>query len=230
LSRIGILIVDDHPLFRRGVRMGLENERDFIILAEAADGPMALQAADQFAPDVVLLDISLPTMSGFDVARSIKRRHPRAAIVILTMHEDDGHLFAAIRCGADAFAAKSIEMAELIRLIRHIAASEEEAVTPTFAAARLLEEVRNGSRRGIVENDGYSPLSPREIEILGFVSQGLSNKEIASILRISDQTVKNNITSILRKLHVNDRTQAVIYALRHGWIDLDLALAAEEAV
>lgn len=226
MSRVGILIVDDHPLFRRGVRMGLENERDFLILAEAADGPMALQAADQFAPDVVLLDISLPTMSGFDVARSIKRRHPRSAIVILTMHEDDGHLFAAIRSGADAFAAKSIEMAELVRLIRHVAASEEDAATPSFTSARLLEEVRAGSRRGIDENDGYSPLSPREIEILGFVSQGLSNKEIASILRISDQTVKNNITSILRKLHVNDRTQAVIYALRHGWIDLD----AEEAV
>lgn len=220
MSRIGILIVDDHPLFRRGIRMGLEGERDFLIVAEAADGPMALQAADQFTPDVVLLDISLPTMSGFDVARSIKRRHPRTAIVILTMHEDDGHLFAAIRSGADAFAAKSIEMRELVRLIRHVAAGEDVAATPAFTAARLLEEVRAGARRGAVENDGYSPLSPREIEILGFVSQGLSNKEIASILHISDQTVKNNITSILRKLHVNDRTQAVIYALRHGWIDL----------
>jgi DNA-binding NarL/FixJ family response regulator len=140
--------------------------------------------------------------------------------VILTMHEDDGHLFGAIRSGAEAFAAKSIEISELVRLIRHIAGSDDEAAAPTFISARLLEEVRAGARRGAVEEDGFSPLSPREIEILGFVSQGLSNKEIASILRISDQTVKNNITSILRKLQVNDRTQAVIYALRHGWIDL----------
>ena len=200
--------------------MGLEGERDFLIVAETADGPAALQAVDQFAPDVVLLDISLPTTSGFDVARAIKRRQPRAAVVILTMHEDDGHLFAAIRSGADAFAAKSIEIDELVRLIRHLACAEPETPAPTFAAARLLDEVRTGARRGALEASDFSPLSPREVEILGFVSQGLSNKEIASILTISDQTVKNNITSILRKLQVNDRTQAVIYALRHGWINL----------
>jgi DNA-binding NarL/FixJ family response regulator len=136
------------------------------------------------------------------------------------MHEDDGHLFGAIRCGADAFAAKSIEMKELVRLIRHVAEPEEATSTPVFVGARLLDEVRAVSRRGAVEDEDYSPLSPREIEILGYVAQGLSNKEIAGILTISDQTVKNNITSILRKLHVNDRTQAVIYALRHGWIDI----------
>jgi DNA-binding NarL/FixJ family response regulator len=222
VNRIGILVVDDHPLFRRGIRMGLEGERDFLIVAETADGPAALQAADQFVPDVVLLDVSLPSMSGFDVARAIKRRHPRSAVVILTMHEDDGHLFAAIRSGADAFAAKSIEIDELSRLIRHLASSDGESAAPTFIAARLLDEAPSGSRRGAVEAGEYSPLSPREVEILGFVSQGLSNKEIASILAISDQTVKNNITSILRKLQVNDRTQAVIYALRHGWIDLSV--------
>jgi DNA-binding NarL/FixJ family response regulator len=225
MSRIGVLVVDDHPLFRRGIRMALEGERDLLVLAEVADGPAAIQAADQFAPDVVLLDISLPTMSGFDVARAIKRRHPRAAIVILTMHEDDGHLFAAIRSGAEAFAAKTIDLGELTRLIRHVARTDDDATTTAFASARLLDEVRSIARRG-AEDDDYSPLSPREIEILGFVSQGLSNKEIASILCISDQTVKNNITSILRKLQVNDRTQAVIYALRHGWIDL----GSEEAV
>ena len=225
MSRIGILVVDDHPLFRRGVRLGLETERDLLIVAEAADGPAALQATEQYQPDVVLLDISLPTMSGFDVARAIKRRQPRAAVIVLTMHEDDGHLFAAIRAGADAFAAKAIEMQELVGLIRHVAGSDESTQTPSFVHARLLDEVRNGSKRGVIETEDYSPLSPREIEILGYVSQGLSNKEIASMLLISDQTVKNNITSILRKLQVNDRTQAVIYALRHGWIDL----AVEEA-
>jgi DNA-binding NarL/FixJ family response regulator len=220
MSRIGILVVDDHPLFRRGVRMGLESERDLLVVAEVSDGPAALHAADQFAPDVVLLDVSLPTSSGFDVARAIKRRHSRAAIVILTMHEDDGHLFAAIRCGAEAFADKSITMDELICLIRYVAGGEHEGSAPTFISARLLDEVRAGFRRGAPDGEDLSPLSPREIEILGFVAQGLSNKEIAGMLGISDQTVKNNITSILRKLQVNDRTQAVIYALRHGWIDL----------
>ena len=221
MSRIGILVVDDHPLFRRGIRMGLESDRDLLIVAETADGPAAIKAAEQFAPDVVLVDISLPTMSGFDVARAIKRRHPRAAVVILTMHEDDGHLFAAIRSGADAFAAKTIDIDELIRLIHYVAGNEIGKGAGNFVSARLLEEARSGSRRLGGEDETYSPLSRREIEILGFVSQGMSNKEIATILSISDQTVKNNITSILRKLQVNDRTQAVIYALRHGWIDLD---------
>ena len=220
MSRIGVLIVDDHPLVRRGIRLALDTDRDLLVVAEAADGPAALQATDQFLPDVVLLDISLPTMSGFDVARAIKRRHPQSAVIILTMHEDDGHLFAAIRSGADAFAAKGIEIDELVRLIRYVAGGEGEGGAQVFAAARLLDELRSGARRGSTEDEDYSPLSPREIEILGFVSQGMSNKEIAGILGISDQTVKNNITSILRKLHVNDRTQAVIYALRHGWIDL----------
>jgi DNA-binding NarL/FixJ family response regulator len=134
------------------------------------------------------------------------------------MHEDDGHLFAAIRSGADAFASKATEIVELVRLVHHLAAPEDTPA-PVFASVRLLDEMRATVRRSALDDDDYSPLSPREIEILGFVSQGLSNKEIASILRISDQTVKNNITSILRKLQVNDRTQAVIYALRHGWID-----------
>ncbi|MFT4037536.1 MAG: response regulator transcription factor [Thermomicrobiales bacterium] len=220
MNRISVLLVDDHPLFRRGLRMGLEPERDLLIVAEAADGPAALQATEQYQPDVVLLDITLPTTSGFDVARAIKRRQPRTAVIVLTMHEDDGHLFAAIRAGADAFAAKSIEMAELVKLIRHVAGGDDASQPVTFTHARLLDEVRNTSKRSAMESEDYSPLSPREIEILGFVAQGLSNKEIASMLLISDQTVKNNITSILRKLQVNDRTQAVIYALRHGWIDL----------
>ncbi|MFN8593085.1 MAG: response regulator transcription factor [Thermomicrobiales bacterium] len=220
MSRIGVLIVDDHPLVRRGIRLGLESDRDILVVAEATDGQAAILAADQFLPDVVLLDISLPTASGFDVARTIKRRHPRMAVVILTMHEDDGHLFAAIRSGADAFAAKGIEIDELVALIRHVGIPDNEAKPPAFVSARLLDEVRSGTRRGAADPEDFSPLSRREVEILGFVAQGMSNKEIAGILGISDQTVKNNITSILRKLHVNDRTQAVIYALRHGWIDL----------
>ena len=199
MSRIGILVVDDHPLFRRGIRMGLESDRDLLIVAETADGPAAIKAAEQFAPDVVLVDISLPTMSGFDVARAIKRRHPRAAVVILTMHEDDGHLFAAIRSGADAFAAKTIDIDELIRLIHYVAGNESGKGAGKFVSARLLEEARSGSPTADGGEADFSPLSRREIEILDCLA-GHGNKEIARILNISDQTVKNNITSILRKL------------------------------
>ena len=141
------------------------------------------------------------------------------------MHEDDGHLFAAIRSG------RTRSPPRRSRSTSWCASSATWAGSPRRRRRRSSRpacSTRCGPspRRSAAQDDEYSPLSPREIEILGFVSQGLSNKEIASILHISDQTVKNNITSILRKLHVNDRTQAVIYALRHGWIDL----GGEEAV
>ena len=120
MSRIGILVVDDHPLFRRGIRMGLEGERELFVVADAADGPTALQAADQFAPDVVLLDVSLPTMSGFDVARAIKRRHPRTVVVILTMHDTPRLRRELLGSGASAFLAKSDSLAEIVAAVKGV--------------------------------------------------------------------------------------------------------------
>jgi len=224
MNRIQILVVDDHPLFRRGIRWSLENEADFRVVGEAGDGATAVQQVELVVPDVVLIDINMPRMSGLEVTRIIKRRHPQMGVIILTMHEDDEQLFHAIRVGAAAYCTKDIEAEELIRLIRRVARGEyminENVLSRPFVASRVLDQFRELSQMEQVKDGVFSPLTPREVEILDCVAQGNSNKEIARILSISDQTVKNHITSILRKLAVNDRTQAVIYALRHGWIKL----------
>jgi len=224
MSRIQILIVDDHPLFRRGIRWSLENEHDLLVVGEAADGQAAVQQVDQTMPDVVLIDINMPLMSGLEVTRIIKRRHPQMGVIILTMHEDDEQLFHAIRVGAAAYCTKDVDAEELIRLIRRVARGEylinDNVLSRPFVASRVLDQFRELSQMDQANEGVFSPLTPREVEILDCVAQGNSNKEIARILSISDQTVKNHITSILRKLAVNDRTQAVIYALRHGWIKL----------
>ncbi len=225
MNQINILVVDDHPLFRRGIRGSLEHEADLIIVGEATDGISAVQQVDGLVPDIVLLDINMPQMSGLEVTRVIKRRHPQTGVIILTMREDDEQLFHAIRVGAAAYATKDIEAEALITLIRRVARGEylinENVLSRPFVASRVLDQFRELSLIDSVAENVFSPLTPREIEILDCVAQGNSNKEIARILAISDQTVKNHITSILRKLAVNDRTQAVIYALKHGWIRLE---------
>jgi DNA-binding NarL/FixJ family response regulator len=225
VNRIQVLIVDDHPLFRRGVRGSLENEPDILVVGEAGDGQTAVQQADLLVPDIVLIDINMPQMSGLEVTRILKRRHPQTGVVILTMHEDDEQLFHAIRVGAAAYCNKDMEPDEIVKLIRRVARGDylinESVLSRPFLATRVLDQFRELSHLEQMTEGVFSPLTPREVEILDCVAQGNSNKEIARILSISDQTVKNHITSILRKLAVNDRTQAVIYALRHGWIRLD---------
>ena len=224
-NTISILIVDDHPLFRRGIHWSLEAEPDLSIVGEAENGPQAIQLASQFVPDIMLIDINMPEMSGLEVTRIVKRHHPQMGVIILTMHEDDEQLFHAIRVGAAAYSTKDVEAEELGKLIRRVARGEylinENVLNRPFVASRVLDQFRELPDSQGGADTVFSPLTPREVEILDCVAQGNSNKEIAQILKISDQTVKNHITSILRKLAVNDRTQAVIYALRHGWIRLD---------
>lgn len=224
MNKLRLLIVDDHPLFRHGVRYMLEAQPDLEVVGEAADGQAAIQQADILLPDVVLCDINLPGMNGLEVARILKRRYPNMAIIMLTLHEDDEQLFHAIRCGASAYAIKDIAASELMSLIRRVGRGEylinENVLSRPFVASKVLDQFRELATLDDANDTVFSPLTPREVEILDCVARGNSNKEIARLLSISDQTVKNHITSILRKLAVNDRTQAVIYALRHGWIKL----------
>ena len=224
MNKVRILLVDDHPLFRQGVTWTLSNQPDLDIIGEVADGQAAIQQADVLLPDLVLCDINLPGMNGLEVTRILKRRHPQMAVIILTLHEDDEQLFHAIRVGASAYAIKDIAAQELISLIRRVGRGEylinENVLSRPFVASKVLDQFRELATLDEAADTVFSPLTPREVEILDCVARGNSNKEIARLLSISDQTVKNHITSILRKLAVNDRTQAVIYALRHGWIKL----------
>jgi DNA-binding NarL/FixJ family response regulator len=224
MNKISLMIVDDHPLFRQGLRRVLETETDMEVVIEIADGEEALRMARELAPDVVLMDINLPSMNGMQVTRRLKADLPGIAVIMLTAYHDDEQVFHAIRAGAAAYYPKDVTPRKLVEAVRQVAAGhyviEDNVFDKPQVADWLLKEF--GQLEGVWGDvdELFMPLSPREMEILQLIARGMSNKEIARELEISHQTVKNHITSILRKLAVNDRTQAALYALRRGWVRL----------
>lgn len=224
-DQIRVLIVDDHPLFRQGLRNVLSAQPDLVVVGEADDGMSALALAQQAMPDVVLMDVSLPRLNGLQATRRLKADQPSVGVIVLTAYDDEEQVYHAIRAGASAYFAKDVNPERLVEVIRTVAQGryvvtgavlDEEDVN----AWLLAEAKRFGG--GIRDNEAQflAPLSPRETEILEMIVQGLSNKEIAYHLGISQQTVKNHVTAILNKLGVADRTQAAVYALRRGWMPL----------
>ncbi len=224
MKKIGIMIVDDHPLFRQGLRRVLEAEADMEVISEVADGAEALRKARELTPDVVIMDINLPSINGLQVTRRLKEELPGIAVITLTAYHDDEQIFHAIRAGAAAYYPKEVTPRKLVEAVRQVAKGhyviEDNVFDKPQVAAWLLKEF--GQLEGVWgdADELFMPLSPREMEILQLITRGMSNKEIARELGISHQTVKNHITSILRKLAVNDRTQAALYALRRGWVRL----------
>jgi two-component system, NarL family, response regulator DegU len=229
---INLLIVDDHPLFRQGVRYSLQEEYDIKVVGDAASAEEALQFIVASPPDVMLIDINLPGMDGLELTRHIHRTYPSLGVVVLSMHENDEQAFNALRAGAAAYYSKEISSVNLAQVVRRVARGEYVINDVMFeepkVAQRILSQFRDINRGVTTDADVdftlFSPLSDREIEVLEKIANGSSNKEIADTLNISTQTVKNHISSILRKLSLNDRTQAVIYALRRGWIDAPTSL------
>ncbi len=222
-EKIRVLIVDDHPIIRDGLRKLLEMEQDILVIAEAGTGQQALDIARETQPDVVLLDINLPNMNGLQVASQLKADHNRTGIVLLTAYDDDEQVLHAMRAGASAYCPKDIEMDRLLEVIRQVARGNYviggKVYNERGAHDWLNEQVEAMAGPYVVDNgEHFVPLSPREMEILRCVTRGLSNKEIAQELGISHQTVKNHMTSILDKLNVEDRTQAAVYALQRGWV------------
>ena len=226
MEPIRILVVDDHPVFRQGVRDILETETGFEVVGEAADGQVALQLSRDLAPDVVIMDINLPTMNGLQVTRLIKGEQREIKVIMLTGYDNVEQVFHAIRAGASAYCAKDIMPDDLVKTIRTafdgLYVVDDDVLTESGVASWLKEELAKlAGSLGTDMDDVFMPLSPREMEILKLVTKGLSNKEIAYQLGISHQTVKNHMTSILRKLDVGDRTQAAVYALGRGWVRLE---------
>ncbi|MBU0494889.1 MAG: response regulator transcription factor [Chloroflexi bacterium] len=230
-DKINVLVVDDHRLFRQGIHWAMELEEDIEIVGEAVDGLEALQMAEDLLPDVVLMDVNIPDPNGLEATRRLKLNQPRIGVIILTAYDDEEQLFQAIRAGAAAYYSKGIQPRELAQAIRRVARGEyiidNALLSKPLLASRVLKEFSDLSTVDHTIQPFFAPLSPREMEVLTRIAHGDSNKEIARTLSISDQTVKNHISSILRKLNVNDRTQAAIYALRQGWVKMkDIEIGA----
>jgi len=231
MDRIKIMIVDDHPLFREGLRRVLEEEEDLLVEAEVADGEQAIVLAREIRPDVILLDINLPSMNGLQVTREIKASLAETAVITLTAYHDEEQIIHAIRAGASAYYPKEVLPDKLIFAVRQVSRGQhvidEKVLSKSEAESWLIKQFDKLAPLGGPDESRFIPLSSREMEILQHAARGSSNKEIAHALQISQQTVKNHISSILRKLDVKDRTEAAVYALRHGWIRLEDTKPAE---
>jgi len=225
MGNISVMLVDDHPLFRQGLRRVLETEDDMQVVAEVAEGDEALRVAQQLAPDVIIMDINLPGMNGLQVTRELKGIMPDIAVIMLTAYHDEEQIFHAVRVGAAAYFPKDVTPSQLVDAIHQVVQGNyviDDAVLDKPEVANwLLQQFDQVAFIDGVPNEMFAPLSPREMEILQHIARGQSNKEVAYDLGISRQTVKNHMTSILRKLAVNDRTQAALYAVRRGWIRLE---------
>jgi DNA-binding NarL/FixJ family response regulator len=224
MNKITLLVIDDHPLFRQGVTDALSLESDMKVLGEAASGDQGLNMIRSMEPTVVLLDVNLPGMNGQQITHQVTLEKLRTRVVLMTGYDDVDQSLHAALAGAAAYLAKDIEPKSLVSTIHNVADGKFVFGSQVMDRRELqawIEEQIEGARRSYSEpGSPFHPLSGREMEVLECLVSGLSNKEIAGLLGISHQTVKNHITSILRKFGVEDRTQAVVYALKHGWVQL----------
>lgn len=218
-KRIRLLLADDHAVVRSGTRELLERQPDFQITGEAADGEEVVRLAHELQPDVVVMDVRMPKMSGVEATRRIKAECPGVNVLVLTAHDDDEYVFALLQAGANGYLLKTAEIDELVRAIRTVAAGQS-ALAPTVAGKVVAQFTSGKSLPDILSGgqDQYDGLTERELGILQLVGEGLSNKQIGKNLFISDRTVQAHLSNIFSKLGVSSRTEAVMYAVRKGWI------------
>jgi DNA-binding NarL/FixJ family response regulator len=225
-DEITVVVIDDHPLFRQGVIDSLSLEPDLSIVGQAEDGQRGLEVIRKFRPQVAVVDVNLPDMNGQVLTLRVSAEKLPTRVVLLTAYDDHGQRIYGLRAGASAYSSKDIQPEALARMVRIVAAGWYVVGDQVFDAPEMNNWLMTQIPGGAAETDErlrdlpYQLLSEREMEVLKCIASGLSNKEIALALGISHQTVKNHVTSILHKLGVEDRTQAVLYALRYGWVRL----------
>jgi len=224
MKKISLLIVDDHPLFRQGVADSLALEADMLVVGQAASGEEGLDLIRTLKPQIALMDINLPGMNGQQITHLVAQDKLPTRVLLLTGYDEMEQAVHAALAGAAGYLAKEIEPENLVKAIRDVADGQFVFGARVFSRRELddwLISRTEGARRSYSEpGNPFHPLSDREMEVLRCVVRGMSNKEIANLLEISHQTVKNHVTSILRKFGVDDRTQAVIYSLKRGWVTL----------
>ena len=214
-STISILIVDDHEVVRNGIRAYLETLPKFNVVGEAASGEEAIKMAGELIPDVVLMDLVMPGMDGIRTTREVKKISPRTQIVVLTSYHEDEQIFPALKAGAISYVLKDMKMDKLAEAIQ--SAIHGEVTLHPLVATRVLRNLRGESS----DESFYAELTERELEVLKFIANGLSNSQIADQLVISTNTVKGHVSNILSKLHLADRTQVAVYAWQKGIVHRD---------
>ena len=215
---IRVLLADDHRLFRQGIRQICEILGGFEVVGEAENGQEAVDAARELQPDVILMDINMPLLDGVQATSIITRNNPSSRVIVLTMYRQDQYVFEAIKAGARGYLLKDSDEQELLDTV-HAVHRGEALIDPTLAT-RVLDEFRRLSRT-TVDDDTVENLTAGEMEVLRLVAQGADNKAIGERLSLSESTIANRLSTIYQKLHVNNRTQAALVALRRGWAVLD---------
>lgn len=213
-DKISVFIADDHPVVRQGLVSFLTLQPDIELIGEAADGRDAVDKVLDLLPDVVLMDLAMPVIDGIEAIRRIRARAPSTKVIALTSFADEARLFAAVKAGAAGYLLKDTDALEIVKGIRMV--SNGEALISPAAAAKLMQEFADSSADQTAE-----ALTAREIEVLRLIARGLSNREIASELVLSEKTVKTHVSNILAKLHLADRTQAALYAVKKRLVDID---------
>jgi NarL family two-component system response regulator LiaR len=214
-EEISVLIVDDHAIVREGQRALIDTEPGMTLVGEATNGAEAISMARLLNPDVIFMDLIMPGIGGIEAIEAIKAENPQARILVLTSFAEDEKVYTAVKAGALGYLLKDASPDELLTAVRQVSRGEP-AMNPTIAA-KLMRELQRDSVLPPTED----PLTVRELDILKLVAQGLSNREIAEIFVISERTVRTHVSNILSKLHLANRTQAALYALREGFAGLD---------
>ncbi len=229
-EEISIVLVDDHQLFREGVKRILEMEQDFKVVGEGADGEEAYRLAENHKPDVLLMDINMPNVNGVSAAEHVISVSPKTRVIILSIHDDEGYVYRTLRSGASGYLLKEMGTSDLVDAVRVVATGG--AYIHPKVTGKLIEEFRRLSEQeGSVDRsmtDEAQTVDPRliesltrrEREVLQLMAEGKSNRAIGEFLFISEKTVKNHVSSILQKLNVQDRTQAVVISIKNGWVKL----------
>jgi DNA-binding NarL/FixJ family response regulator len=214
-TKIRLLIADDHPLLRLALRNVLEQHDDFEVIAEASDGQEAINLTKELNPDIVIMDISMPEVSGLEATRQIKSDCPKTSVLVLTVHTDNEHILGILEAGASAYLTKRVFGDEIIHTIRALAVGET-VLSPTVWAQVLKYASRRICKP--VQINSSDKLTAKELEILNLLAKGISNKDIATELGVSIRTIKSHLADLFLKLHVSSRTEAVIVSLRSGII------------
>ncbi|MED1439662.1 response regulator transcription factor [Aeribacillus composti] len=222
-NQVKIVIIDDHALFREGIKRILDFEPDFEVVAEAYDGSEALTVVESYMPDVVIMDINMPGVNGVEATKQLVNSYPDTKVIILSIHDDENYVIHALKTGARGYLLKEMDADTLVEAVKIVAEGG------SYLHPKVTHNLVNEFRRLSSANNGQIPttvrrplhiLTRRECEVLQMLADGKSNKRIGETLFISEKTVKNHVSNILQKLNCNDRTQAVVLAIKNGWVEV----------